>query len=158
MAAGGRMGERGELMGLVENAPHHDLTYRIIGLAMAVHNDRGPGHREAIYQRAMAAKLREADLVFAEEPCISVEMDDGTVVGLYYPDFIVEGVVIVEIKAHPHPLTNDDVAQVIDYFAGTDCDVALLINFGRPRLEWRRLFPPTAIREHRRKEWGKQLT
>ena len=36
-------------MGLVEDAPHRDLTYRIIGLAMEVHNDRGPGHREAIY-------------------------------------------------------------------------------------------------------------
>jgi GxxExxY protein len=144
-------------MGLLEDAPHSDLTYRVIGLAMAVHNDLGPGHREAVYQRALAAKLRDADLVFGEEPCISVEMEDGTVVGLYYPDFIVEGAVIVEIKALSHPLTNDDVAQVVDYFSGTDCGVALLINFGRRRLEWRRLFPPRKIREHRRKKWGKQL-
>jgi GxxExxY protein len=129
-------------MELAKNAPHSDLTYRIIGLAMVVHNERGPGHREAVYQHALAAKMREADLVFAEEPCISVEMDDGTVVGLYYPDYIVENVVIVEIKAQSSPLTKDDVAQVIDYFAGTDCDVALLINFGRPRLEWKRIFPP----------------
>ncbi len=134
-------------MGLVDDAPH---------LAIAVHNDLGPGHREAVYQRALAAKLRDADLVLAEEPCISVEMDDGTVVGIYYPDFV-EGVVIVEMKAHSHPLTNDDVAQVIDYFAGTNCEVALLINFSRRCLEWKRLFPPIKIREHRRKKWGKQL-
>jgi hypothetical protein len=44
-------------MGLVEDAPWSDLTYEIIGL-MAVHNDLGPGHREAVYQRALAAKLR----------------------------------------------------------------------------------------------------
>ncbi len=97
-------------MGLVKDAPHSDLTYKAVGLAMTVHNDLGPGHREAVYQRALAAKLRDADLVFAEEPCISVEMDDGTVVGLYYPDFVVEDAVIVEIKAHSHSLTNDDVA------------------------------------------------
>jgi GxxExxY protein len=144
-------------MGLVEDAPHGDLTYRVTGLAMAVHNDRGPGHREAVYQRALAAQFRDAELDFVEEPCISVEMDDGTVVGIYYPDFIVGGAVIVEIKAHSHPLTNDDVAQVIDYFAGTDCEVALLINFGRPRLEWKRLFPPKKIRDHRRRKWGKPL-
>jgi len=85
-------------------------------------------------------------------------MDDGMVVGLYYPDFVVEGVGIVEIKAHSHPLTNDDIAQVIDYFAGTGCEVALLTNFDRRRLEWKRLFSPKKIREHRRKKWGKQLT
>ena len=144
-------------MGLVKDAPHSDLTYKIIGFAMAVHNELGPGHREVVSHRALAAKFRDADVVFAEEPCISVEMDDGTIVGIYYPDFIVEDVVIVEIKAHSHPLTNDDIAQVIDYFAGTNCDVALLINFGRRRLEWKRLFPPKKIREHRRKKWGKQL-
>lgn len=145
-------------MGLVEDAPHSDVTYRVVGLAMAVHNDLGLGHREIVYHRALEAKLREVEVDFVSEPCISVEMDDGTVVGLYYPDFVVEDSVIVELKAHSHPLTNDDVAQVIDYFAGIDSEVALLINFGRRRLEWKRLFPPKKIREHRRKKWGKKLT
>jgi GxxExxY protein len=40
-------------MGLVENAPHGDVTYKIIGLAMAVYNDLGPGHREVVYHRAL---------------------------------------------------------------------------------------------------------
>jgi hypothetical protein len=115
-------------MGLVEDAPHHDVTYKVIGRAMAVHNDLGPGHRELVYHRALAAEFQDVDTVFTEEPCISVEMEDGTVVGLYYPDFIVEDVVI-----------------------------ALLINFGQPRLEWHRLFPPKKISEHRRKKWGKPL-
>jgi len=144
-------------MGLVEDAPHHDVTYKVIGRAMAVHNDLGPGHREVVYHRALAAEFQDVNAVFAEEPCISVKMEDGTAVGLYYPDFIVEDVAIVEIKAHSHPLTNDEIAQVIDYFAGTGCKVALLINFGRPRMEWHRLFPPKKISEHRRKKWGKPL-
>lgn len=144
-------------MGLVEDAPHSDVTYKVVGLAMAVHNDLGPGHREVVYHRALEAKLHEAEVDFVSEPCISVEMDDGTVVGLYYPDFVVEDGVIVEIKVRSHLLTNDDVAQVIDYFAGIDSEVALLINFGRRRLEWKRLFPPKKIRAHRRKKWGKKL-
>ena len=96
-------------------------------------------------------------VVFESEPPIAVENKDGVLVGLYYPDFIVEQVVLVEVKAHTWPLTNDEIAQVIDYFAGTNCNVALLINFGRPRLEWKRLFPPKKILEHRRKQWGKPL-
>jgi GxxExxY protein len=84
-------------------------------------------------------------------------MEDSTVIGIYYPDSVVGDVVIVEIKAHSHPLTNGDVAQVIDYFAGVNCEVALPINFGRRRLGWKRLFPPRKIREHRRKKWGKKL-
>ena len=43
------------------------------------------------------------------------------------------------------------------WLSGINCEVALLINFGRRRLEWKRLFPPKKIREHRRKKWGKEL-
>lgn len=139
---------------LVENAPHKEITYKIIGTAMAVHNDLGPGHREEVYQRAIANKLLEAGLSFQEQVPIEIFDENGVVVGLYNPDYIVEEKVITGIKAHSHPLTNDDLAQVIDYFAGTECPVALPINFGRPRLEFKRLFPPKKIREHRRKRWG----
>ncbi|MBN1812629.1 MAG: GxxExxY protein, partial [Anaerolineae bacterium] len=76
-------------MGLVEDAPHREVTYEVIGLAMAAHNDLGPGHREVVYHRALEAKLHEAEVGFVSEPSVSVEMDDGTVVGLYYPDFVV---------------------------------------------------------------------
>ncbi len=144
-------------MGLVKNAPHEDVTYKIIGACMAVHNDLGPGHREAAYERALTARFLEAGLSFEEEVNIEVLDEHGTLIQLYRPDYKVEGSILVEIKAHTHNLTNDELAQVIDYFAGTDCDIALLINFGRPRLEWKRLFPPKKILEHRRKKWGKPV-
>lgn len=128
---------------LVENAPHNDL---------------GPGHREEVYQIALATKLLEAGLSFQEQVPIEILNENDVVVGLYNPDYIVEEKVITEIKAHSHPLTNDDLAQVIDHFAGTECSVALLINFGRPRLEFKRLFPPKKIAEHRRKKWGRTVS
>jgi GxxExxY protein len=143
--------------GLVEDAPHTELTSQIIGWAMHVHNEQGPGHEEAIYHRALAARMGKEQAIFEEEPNIVIETKDGMPVGLYRPDFVVEDVLIVEIKAHSWPLTNDEIAQVIDYFAGTNCNVALLFNFGRQRLEWKRLFPPKRIQEHRRKKWGKPL-
>ncbi len=142
-------------MGLVEDAPYKDVTYKIIGACMAVHNDIGPGHREATYQRALALKFAEVGLSFEEQVPIQVNNDEGATVQLYILDYRVQPCVIVEIKAQSHNLTNDDMAQVIDYFAGRDDEIALLVNFGRPRLEWKRLFPPQKILVHRRKKWGK---
>jgi GxxExxY protein len=143
-------------MGLVRDAPHEDVTYKIIGACMAVHNDLGPGHREEAYQRALTFKFSQIGLPFEEQVSIEVYNEAGATVQLYVLDYRVEPRIIVEIKAHSPNLTNDDMAQVIDYFAGSDCEVALLVNFGRPRLEWKRLFPPKKILEHRRKKWGRQ--
>jgi GxxExxY protein len=141
-------------MGLVEDAPYKDITYKIIGAAMAVHNDHGPGHREQFYQNALALKLREEpfSLSFEDEHQLPVYDQDGRLIYVYRPDFLVEDGVIVEIKAHHHPLNNDEKAQVLDYFAASDFNVALLINFGRPRLDWQRLFPPKHIQERRKRK------
>jgi GxxExxY protein len=144
--------------GLVDDG-HGDLTYRIIGAAMAVHNDLGPGHREIVYQRALAAKFRELEIGYEEEPSLTVIDENGNVLIIYRPDFRVEGQVWVDLKAQSHQLTGDDEAQLIDYFTADvaeTCNVGLLVNFGRPRLEWGRKFPPKKIAEHRaRKKWGK---
>ena len=136
------------------SAPHADITYRIIGAAMAVHNDLGPGHREEVYQRAMIAQMPQPShgLSFEDEPACPIYNEQGTLVYTYRPDFIVEQAVITEIKSQTHPLTNDDLAQEIDYFAATPHTVALLINFGRPRLEYKRVFPPRHLQ--RRRNWG----
>ncbi len=142
-------------MGLVQGAPHQDITYKIIGECFQVHTDIGPGHREAAYQRALVARFQQAGLSFEDEVNIEVFDENGVLIQLYQPDFRVEADILVEIKAHNHNLTNDEMAQVIDYFAGTDCSVALLVNFGRPRLEWKRLFPPRKISIHHRRKWGK---
>lgn len=139
-------------MGLVADAPHQDITFQIIGACMAVHNDLGPGHREGAYQRALALEFARVGLSFESQVPVEISNDEGAVVQLYILDYSVDKAVIVEIKAQSHNLTNDDVAQVIDYFAGSDCQVALLINFGRPRLEWKRLFPPKKILDHRRRK------
>ncbi len=144
-------------MGIVRDAPHSDTTFKIIGACMAVHNDLRPGHREQTYQNALALRLRELDVAFEEQVPLQILEANSVPVALYVPDFIVNSLVIVEIKAQSHQLTGDDIAQCIDYLAGSTCEMGLLVNFGRPRLEWKRLFPPKKILEHRRKNWGKKL-
>jgi GxxExxY protein len=131
------------------------LTYQVIGLAMAVHNDLGPGHREETYHNAMTQRFAEADLAAEREPHLPILDENGNQVNFYEPDHRVEQKLLVEYKAHHYPLTGDEMAQCIDYFAASDCKAVLLFNFGRPRLEWQRLFPPKEILAHRRKRWAR---
>lgn len=131
--------------------PYDDITRRIIGAAMSVHNEQGPGHREIVYQRALALKFPTPPyhLAFEEECRLPVYNSDNQLVYVYRVDFRVEKIVLTEIKAHHPPLNQDEIAQVFDYFAACDCPVALLFNFGRSRLEWQRLFPPKHIQARR---------
>ena len=121
---------------------------------MTIHNSIGPGHREEVYQQALLRQLPESGLEVMEEVPVEVALDGGTSL-MYCLDLLVEGKVIVELKATSHPLTNDDLAQVIAYLAASGHPVALLLNFGRPRLEFRRIFPPRKIQDHRRRSWTK---
>ena len=140
--------------GLVPD-PLGDLTYKIIGLAMAVHNDLGPGHREETYHNAMTQRLADAELGAEREPELPILDEHGNQVNFYTPDHRIGQKLLTEYKAHFYPLTNDEIAQCLDYFAASECEVILLFNFGRRRLEWKRLFPPKHILEHRRRRWSR---
>ena len=140
---------------VITDAPWSDLTYQIIGLAMALHNEIGPGHREIAYHNGMVIKLQNTDLTFESEPYIPVTLADGTVVRGQVPDLFVERTVIVELKAHVYTMSLDEQAQVIGYFAALpESPVAIYLNFGRPRLEVHRLFPPKTVQAYRRGTWG----
>jgi len=132
-------------MGLLTNAPYHDLCYKIIGAAMDVHNSLGPGHKESVYQQAMTKRLSEIGLSSAAEQPVEIFMD-GLSVGLLYLDHLVEDAIVVEEKAFSHMLTNEEVAQLITYLAATGKPVGLLFNFGRKRLEYKRIFPPKKLK------------
>ena len=139
---------------VITEASWINLTYQIIGLAMELHNELGPGHRESAYQNGMVIKLQNVGRFFESEPCVSVTLADGTPVKGQCPDLVVERLVIVELKAHVYTLSLDEQAQVIGYFAALpECPVALYLNFGRPRLEYRRLFPPKTVQAYQRAKW-----
>jgi len=125
---------------LVQDATGNDLTYRIIGAAIAVHNSLGPGYKEEVYERALAAELRERHI--AAQSQFPVEVTHaGVPVALFFLDLFVESSVVIEVKAFPHQLTDDELGQMINYLKATGAPVGLLFNFGRRRLEYRRVFP-----------------
>ncbi len=128
---------------LVVDATGNDLTYRIIGAAMAVHNFLGPGYKEEVYERALAVELRDQGIHVERQFRVEV-VHNGSVVGVFYLDLFVERTVVVEVKAFFHQLTNDERAQVINYLKATQAPVALVFNFGRRRLDWMRVFPGKA--------------
>lgn len=129
---------------LVIDATGNDLTYRIIGAAMAVHNRLGPGYKEEVYERALAVQMNNNAMTVQRQYQVEVT-DNGVVVALFIIDIFVESIVVVECKAYGHLLTRDDVAQVIGYLKATGAPIGLLLNFGRRRLEYRRIFPPSGI-------------
>lgn len=119
--------------------PHEDLTYRINGAAMSVHRRLGPGHKEEVYQRAFEVELTQVGLAFEAQKNLPV-YDGDRLIGYYIPDLIVEGKVIVEIKAFA-TVHQKYLGQVITYLNHTGLAVGLLINFGERSLRPRRVFP-----------------
>ena len=127
---------------------YSDLTYKIIGAAMNVHSELGPGHPEEIYQKALEYELQAQKIPFESQKAVSI-LYRGNQVGLRYLDFLVEDKVIVETKS----VSQIDLLhewQVLSYFAATPYEVALLINFGKLKLEYKRMLPSKKILEHRR--------
>lgn len=127
-------------MPLVVDATGNDLTYRIIGLAMKVHNELGYGFKEEVYERALEVELNRAGIEPNRQYEVFVDFK-GERVATFYLDLFPNQQVVVEIKAFSHQLTNDELAQVINYLKATGAPVGLLFNFGRRRLQYWRVFP-----------------
>jgi GxxExxY protein len=123
--------------------PHDELTYKIIGLAMAVHNELGPGFSEELYQRAMAVGLHADGIPFQTEYRIAIAFR-GQPIGAFELDFVVAQAIVVELKAVA-ALAPVHQQQTIAYLAASGLPVALLLNFGAARLEYKRLLPPQAV-------------
>ena len=114
---------------------HEDITERIIGAFYAVYNVLGWGFLEKVYQGAMEIELRKRGLAFIPQAKIEV-FYEGVSVGDYFADFLVEGAVIVELKAVERLVPEHD-AQIINYLRASLIEVGLLMNFG-PRPEFHR--------------------
>ena len=132
-------------MPLVVDATGNDLTYRIIGAAMAVHNEIGPGFKEEVYEKALEVRFNH-DSISVERQYQLIVTFEGEQVAIFYLDLFAENQVIVEVKAFSHQLTNDELAQVINYLKATGAPVGLLFNFGRRKLEYRRIFPAKDVK------------
>lgn len=117
-----------------------EITYKIIGCAMKVHNTLGNGFQEVIYQRCFAIELERAGLGFGREIEQTI-FYEGIHVGTRRADFVVEEKVIVEIKALIN-LEDVHLAQAKNYVVAYDFPTGLLINFGATSLQYKKVFNP----------------
>jgi len=115
-----------------------EITFKIIGCAMKVHSTLGNGFQEVIYQRCMAIEMAKAGLEFAREKEQTI-FYDGHDVGSRRADFIVEGDIMVELKAIIN-LDDVNLSQAKNYVVAYDLEVGLLINFGAMSLQYKKVF------------------
>lgn len=134
-----------------EKYRYSELTSKIIGCAMTVHNTLGNGFQEVIYQRALEIEMGLADISFNREFEMPIFYRDEQI-GTRRVDFLVEGLVSVELKAITE-LEEVHFAQAINYLEAYNLEIGLLINFGENSLKFKRLtnkkFKPEIIQSNK---------
>ena len=116
---------------------HEEITHKIIGCAMKVHRVLGNGFQEVIYQRALEIEMTLQGLSFSREHEMPIFFKNHQI-GTRRVDFLVEGIISVEIKAVTK-LEDVHLAQAINYLEAYNLEIGLLINFGAKSLEFKRL-------------------
>lgn len=125
------------------NTNKHELifkekVYAIVGAAIEVSNELGAGFLEGVYQEALVIELSARGIPFMTQVPIQISYKGRTLSKEYIPDFIFYEQVIVEIKAIKQ-LTSIEEAQLLNYLKATEKPIGILINFGSPKLEWKRM-------------------
>jgi len=119
-----------------------DLVYKIVGCAMAVHNEIGHGFREKTYERALCVEFNHQGLEYTQQSVFPV-MYRNEKIDRYIPDLIVENKIIIETKTVEN-IIADHRGTLLNYLRITNLEVGLIVNYKHPKLEWERLVLDTA--------------
>ena len=122
----------------------NSITRKVIGGSMRVHNYHGCGFLEKVYENSLLVDLLREGLKVEQQKPFAVRYGD-VVVGNYECDLLVEGLIIVEVKA-VEAISDVHKAQCINYLRVTGLPICLLINFARPKLQIKRFMGPAAQR------------
>jgi GxxExxY protein len=115
----------------------NEISNRVIKAALMVSNNLGVGFLEKVYENALAHELRKAGLVVDQQKAIQVGYD-GVIVGDYVADILVGGDLLVEVKA-VRALDQIHMAQCMNYLKATGMRLCMLLNFGNPKLQIKRI-------------------
>ena len=114
-------------------------VFAIVGAAMEVYNELGPGFLEAVYQEAMEIELTLREIPFEAQKELTIYYKERRLKKTYTPDLLVFEKVVVDLKALDR-LTGKEESQLLNYLKATRWQVGLLVNFGAPSdLEWKRM-------------------
>ena len=116
---------------------YKQLVYDIVGCAMEVHNELGYGFLEKVYENALMLELRNVRIPAVQQSQIQVKYKNS-IVGDYVADIVIDNKIILELKAVSH-LADEHIAQTLNYLKATGYKLGLLMNFGKEKLEYKRL-------------------
>ena len=122
---------------LEERILYKDLSYKIVCLAMKVHTELGYGFLEKVYENSLMILFEENNVLAQQQVPIKVTFH-GLIVGDYLADIVVENSIILELKAQDR-IIDAHKAQTLNYLKATGFRLALLLNFGKHKLEYERL-------------------
>lgn len=124
-----------------------EVIEKIVGCAHAVSNTLGIGFVEKVYENALVYSIRKTGMLVDQQYPLKVDFE-GVVVGVFFADLLVEKRVLVELQAATM-LTQEHTAEALNHLRATRAKICLLINFGSPKVEVKRLLPSTAWRAAR---------
>ncbi|NNE99370.1 MAG: GxxExxY protein [Pyrinomonadaceae bacterium] len=116
---------------------YKDLSYKIVGLAIQVRKELGFGFLERVYENALMVLLRENEILAEQQVPIEVKFH-GKIVGNYFADILVENKIILELKAQDK-IVSAHKAQTLNYLKATGIKLAIIINFGKEKMQHERL-------------------
>jgi GxxExxY protein len=117
---------------------YKDEAYELTGICMEVHNELGPGLLEIIYKEAIEWELDDRIIQYEREKEYPVYYKKHLLRKRFNADFVVYGKIILEVKSK-ESISNEDIAQTINYLKLSECRLGLIVNFGRSKLEIKRL-------------------
>lgn len=118
---------------------HRELTATILEAAFEVSNDLGMGFLEGIYEKALCISLQQRGVAIEQQKPIEVNYK-GVNIGKFFADFVIENRVVLELKASKDLIPEHE-AQLLSYLKATGLPVGMLLNFGQPKLQYRRYIP-----------------
>jgi len=120
-----------------KNIIHKELSYKIIELALEVHNELGCGFLEKVYENAMMLLFDREKIPARQQAPANVHFQ-GKVIGPYFADILVDNKVMLELKT-VDAITNVHIAQILNYLRATGIKLGLVLNFAKPKFEYKRL-------------------
>lgn len=117
---------------------HKEESYQIIGICMEVHNNLGAGFSEIVYKDALELEFKNAKIEYSREKEYTVNYKGIVLSHKFYADFVIFDKIILEVKGK-NKIANEDIAQCINYLKISENNLALLVNFGEPKLNYKRI-------------------
>jgi len=113
-------------------------SYKLIGLCMEVHRILGKGFKEVVYKDALEIELKKANITFEREKRFQIEYKGIILPHQYFSDFVINGVIILEVKA-VSTITDGFVTQTINYLKASNIKLGIIVNFGEASLTHKRV-------------------